>query len=59
MVKCPRCGTECSNHTKEWDYSAYNVKNFDCTNCKKSFNAYYVKDQFSHTIPRKKIDSKQ
>lgn len=30
MVKCPRCGKEVSNASKEWDYAAFNVKLFNC-----------------------------
>ena len=54
MVKCPRCGTEVSTSTKEWDYGVFHVKMYVCNNCGKSFNAYYYEGIFSHTIPKPK-----
>lgn len=54
MVKCPRCGTEVSTSTREWDYSAFHVKRFDCKKCDKAFMAYYREGKLSHTIPKQK-----
>jgi len=44
LVKCPRCGTEVSASTREWDYSVFHVK----------FMAYYREGKLSHTIPKRK-----
>jgi len=52
MVKCPRCGTDVATSAREWDYSAFHVKRFDCKNCEKSFKVYYHKGKLSHTIPK-------
>lgn len=52
MVKCPRCGTEIPKATKEWDYSVFHVKRFDCEKCEKSFKAYFREGRLSHTIPK-------
>lgn len=52
MVKCPSCGTELKEVTREWDYSSFHVKRYDCNNCKKSVRAYYYKEKLSHTIPK-------
>jgi len=54
MVKCPRCKREISNALKEWDYSAFHVKLFNCEKCSKTFKAYYRADKLSHTIPKAK-----
>ncbi|MFX0116743.1 MAG: hypothetical protein ACFFB3_19500 [Candidatus Hodarchaeota archaeon] len=54
MVNCPRCGTDISKSTKEWDYSAFHVKRFDCKKCEKAFMAYYRGGKLSHTIPKRK-----
>jgi transposase-like protein len=54
LVNCPRCGTDISKVTKEWDYSAFHVKRYDCQKCEKSFRAYYLKNKLSHTIPKAK-----
>ena len=54
MVKCPRCGTEISTATREWDYSVFHVKRYDCEKCDKSFKAYFRGDKLSHTIPKSK-----
>jgi len=54
MVKCPRCGKEVSDLEKEWDYSAFHVKRFDCRKCGKTFMAYFHKGKLSHTIPKHK-----
>ena len=54
LVKCPRCGTVISTSTKEWDYSAFHVKRFDCKKCDKAFMAYYHEGKLSHTIPKRK-----
>jgi len=53
-VKCPRCGSEASDAHKEWDYSAFRVKRFDCERCSKAFMAYYREGKLSHTIPKQK-----
>jgi uncharacterized protein (UPF0212 family) len=52
LAKCPKCGTEVSKATKEWDYSAFHVKKFDCKKCEKSFKAYFLEGKMSHTIPK-------
>jgi ribosomal protein S27AE len=52
LVKCPRCGTEVFKATKEWEYSAFHVKKFDCEKCEKSFKAYFLEGKISHTIPK-------
>jgi len=54
MVKCPRCGKEAMNASKEWDYAAFHVKLFNCPICNKTFKAYYRKEKMSHTIPKAK-----
>ena len=53
-MKCPRCGKEASDSHKEWNYSAFQVKRYDCKNCGKAFMAYYRDNKFSHTIPKMK-----
>jgi predicted RNA-binding Zn-ribbon protein involved in translation (DUF1610 family) len=53
MVECPRCGKEGKDTYKEWDYSAFHVKQFNCTNCGKTFKAYYRDKGLSHTIPKR------
>lgn len=52
MLKCPRCGTQVTKASSEWNYSAFNVKRFDCTKCGKSFKAYFHEGKLSHTIPK-------
>lgn len=54
VVRCPKCGTEVSTPTKEWDYSAFHVKRFDCRKCDKAFMAYYHEGKLSHTIPKRR-----
>jgi len=54
VMKCPRCGSEASDTHKEWDYSAFHVKRFDCKRCEKAFMAYYREGKLSHTIPKRK-----
>lgn len=54
MVKCPRCGTEISTSTREWDCSVFHVKRFDCKECDKAFMTYYREEKLSHTIPKGK-----
>jgi len=54
MVKCPRCGKEVSNASKEWDYAAFHVKLFSCEKCDKTFKTYYRQGKLSHTIPKTK-----
>jgi len=54
MVRCPRCGREGEEKGKEWDYSAFHVKLFNCPSCRKTFNAYYRGNELSHTIPKGK-----
>jgi len=41
MVQCPRCGKKVSNTSKEWDYTVFHVKLFNCPKCNKTFKAYY------------------
>jgi transposase len=53
-MKCPRCGKEAAITHKEWDYSVFHVKLFNCSNCQKKFKAYYKKGELSHTIPKSK-----
>jgi transposase-like protein len=52
LVKCPRCGTDISKVTREWNYSAFHVKRYDCQKCEKSFKAYFREGKLSHTIPK-------
>ena len=52
MVKCPRCGTNVPESSKEWDYTVFHVKKFDCEKCGKGFMAYYKGAKLSHTIPK-------
>jgi len=54
MVKCPRCGKDVSNASKEWNYAAFHVKLFNCERCDKTFKAYYRQGKLSHTIPKSK-----
>ena len=37
---------------KEWDYSIFHVKKFNCEICNRNFNAYFKRGKLSHTIPR-------
>ena len=53
-MKCPRCGNEIVDSHKEWDYSVFHVKKFDCKECDKPVMAYYQKGKLSHTIPKSK-----
>jgi len=53
LVKCPLCGGEVSNASKEWDFSVFHIKRFYCGACQKAFNAYYRAGQLVRTvIPR-------
>jgi uncharacterized protein with PIN domain len=54
MVKCPRCGKEVPDASKEWNYSIYHVKLFNCEKCDKTFKVYYREGKLSHTIPKSK-----
>lgn len=54
LVECPRCGTEISTSTREWDYHVFHVKKFDCERCDKGLMAYFRKGKLSHTIPKRK-----
>jgi len=54
MPECPRDGNQVTSPTKEWKYSAFDVKRFDCNKCGKSFKAYYRNGKLSHTIPKGK-----
>ena len=54
MAKCPRCGKETSNYSKEWNYGIFHVKLFNCPKCDKTFKVYYRKGKLSHTIPKSK-----
>jgi len=54
LVKCPRCGTEVSTSSREWDYHVFHVKRFDCKKCDRLFMAYYREGKLSHTIPKQK-----
>jgi len=45
MVKCPNCGTKVSTVSREWNYSRYHVKRYDCPNCKTWIREYYYKDE--------------
>lgn len=53
MAACPRCGTEVSKHTKEWDYANFHVRLFTCPKCEKTFKYYCKQGKLSHTIPKK------
>lgn len=53
-MDCPRCGTSASRLVKEWDYSIYHVKRYDCEGCGEAFQAYFRDGEFSHTIPKRK-----
>lgn len=48
LAKCPRCGTEVARPSKEWDYSVFHVKKFDCKKCEKGFMAYFNGGRLSH-----------
>gem|GEM_PF-1422594 len=50
MSKCPNCGNEATKIVKEWNYSIFHVKNFNCTTCQKNFKAYFKQGKFSHII---------
>lgn len=50
MPNCPTCKENVNLLIKEWNYSVYNVKNFRCDKCLKSFNVYYKQNKFSHII---------
>jgi len=54
MARCPRCGEEVPNASKEWNYAVFHVRLFNCRKCNKSFKAYYRKGKLSHTIPKSK-----
>jgi len=51
-MNCPRCGEEAKQATREWNYSLFHVKRFDCKKCGKSFKAYFREGKLSHTIPK-------
>jgi predicted Rossmann fold nucleotide-binding protein DprA/Smf involved in DNA uptake len=53
MVNCPRCGKEAKPTGKEWDYSRFHVKYFNCPYDNRSFKAYYHDGKLSHTIPKR------
>jgi transcriptional regulator NrdR family protein len=53
-MKCPICRKEATDTRKEWDYSVFHVKLFNCNNCKKKFKAYYKEGKLRHTIPKSK-----
>jgi predicted RNA-binding Zn-ribbon protein involved in translation (DUF1610 family) len=53
-MKCPMCGKEAQDTSKEWDFSRYHVKLFKCEKCGKTFKAYYEKGKLSYTIPKSK-----
>ena len=53
MVECPRCETEVSTFIREWNYSVFHVRRFDCEKCDKALMAYYREGKLSHTIPTK------
>jgi uncharacterized protein with PIN domain len=52
MAKCPRCGKDVPNSSKEWNYAAFHVKLYECPKCNKIFKAYYRQNKLSHTIPK-------
>jgi transposase len=54
MAKCPRCGKDVPNSSKEWNYAAFHVKLYECPKCNKTFKAYYRQNKLSHTIPKTK-----
>jgi transcriptional regulator NrdR family protein len=41
VAKCPYCGYEVKFPSREWKYSVFIVKRFDCPNCGKWFREYY------------------
>ncbi|TSA57630.1 hypothetical protein D4R42_01220 [bacterium] len=51
LVNCPNCKKEISDKPKkEWRYSIFLVKQFECKHCGQNFKAYYKGNKFSHTI---------
>jgi len=52
MVKCPRCGTDIPKALKEWNYSVFRVKKFDCEKCERPFFAYFKREKLSHIIKK-------
>ncbi len=54
IIKCPTCKKEAKPTGKEWKQNVFEVKSFECIECKKKFKAYYWNKQLSHTVPRSK-----
>jgi len=50
MARCPKCGTEVKTPTREWKYSVYTVKRYDCPNCGLWFREYYYKGEVKFVL---------
>jgi len=53
-MKCPRCGGPSEITGKNWKYNVFQVKQRKCKTCHKYFNAFFMGNNFSHTIPKHK-----
>jgi len=50
LGKCPNCGFEVNVPSREWKYSQFDVKRFDCPNCGKWFGEYYCEGVLKFTL---------
>jgi transcriptional regulator NrdR family protein len=50
MVKCPKCNTENTKPTKEWNYATFHVEKFDCSKCEAKFREYTKAGEHSFTL---------
>ncbi len=51
-MNCPRCGVAAKETQKTWNYGSFNVRQSWCSECERYFNAYYIHNKLSHTIPK-------
>jgi uncharacterized protein YlaI len=53
-ISCPVCSKSVStNPFKSWKFRNYEVKRYECPNCKSKFN-FYQSPTRSYTIPKAK-----
>ena len=50
MVNCPKCGSDNTKPTKEWNYSVFRVKSFNCQKCETKFRDYTRKGKNTFTL---------